>query len=67
MTTKLDKSLKREIEVDGQLYTVTIAPEGVKVVPKGARNGTELDWRTIIRGGTQPRQDFGAPSAAGEG
>lgn len=54
MTTKLDKSLKREIEVDGQAYTVTISPEGVKVVPKGGRKGTEIDWRTILRHGEAP-------------
>ena len=41
MATKLDKSIKRELEHKGQVYTVTIAPEGIKVVPKGRRNGAE--------------------------
>jgi hypothetical protein len=50
MATKLDKSIKRELEHKGQVYTITISPEGVKVVPKGRRNGTEVSWDTIISG-----------------
>jgi hypothetical protein len=50
MATKLDKSIKRELELDGRLYTVTIGPEGVKVVEKGKRKGQELPWRSIISG-----------------
>jgi hypothetical protein len=29
MATKLDKSIKRELEHNGKLYTITIAPDGV--------------------------------------
>jgi hypothetical protein len=50
MATKLDKSIKRELDLDGKLYTVTIGPEGVKVVEKGKRKGQELPWRSIISG-----------------
>ena len=50
MATKLDKSIKRELELDGKLYTVTIGPEGVKVVEKGKRKGQELPWRSIVSG-----------------
>ena len=50
MATKLDKSIKRELEHKGQVYTITISPEGVKVVPKGRRNGTEVTWDSIISG-----------------
>ena len=31
MATKLDKTIKREIELDGQPYTVTVSPTGVKL------------------------------------
>jgi len=31
MATKLEKTLKREIEIDGKAYMVAISPEGVKV------------------------------------
>ena len=50
MTTKLDKSLKREIEVDGELYIVTLAPEGLKIVPKGKRKGHEVTWKELVSG-----------------
>jgi hypothetical protein len=58
MTTRLDKPLKREIEVDGRPYTVTISPDGVKVVEKGKRNGQELSWRDIVSGDTRLAQDL---------
>ncbi len=50
MATRLDKSIKRELELDGKLYTVTIGPDGVKVVEKGKRKGQEIPWRSIISG-----------------
>jgi len=50
MATKLDKSIKRELEHQGKLYTITLAPDGVKVVEKGKRNGKELSWASIISG-----------------
>ena len=50
MATKLEKVLKRELDVDGTSYTVTIAPEGIKVVEKGKRKGHEISWRSIING-----------------
>jgi hypothetical protein len=50
MTTKLDKPLKREIEIDGQAYTLTLAPEGLKLTQKGRRNGTELAWKDLVSG-----------------
>jgi hypothetical protein len=50
MATKLDKSIKRELDLDGKLYTVTIAPDGIKVVEKGKRKGQEIPWSTIISG-----------------
>jgi hypothetical protein len=50
MATKLDKSIKRELEHKGQVYTITISPQGVKVVPKGRRNGIDVTWDSIISG-----------------
>jgi len=50
MATKLDKPLKREIEVDGKPYMLTITPEGLKLVPKGRRKGHELAWKAIVSG-----------------
>ena len=58
MTTKLDKPLKREIEVDGVLYTATISPDGIRVVEKGKRKGQELTWRAIVAGDATLAQDL---------
>jgi hypothetical protein len=50
MTAKLDKTIKRELDVDGKTYTIAIGPDGVKVTEKGRRNGPEMSWRSIING-----------------
>jgi hypothetical protein len=50
MTAKLDKTIKRELEVEGKTYTIAISPDGVKVTEKGRRNGPEISWRAIIGG-----------------
>ena len=51
MATKLDRPLKRELDVDGEPYMLTISPEGLKLVPKGRRKGQELAWKDLISGG----------------
>jgi hypothetical protein len=51
MTTKLDKTIKREIEIDGQLYTVAISPDGVKLTQKGFRKGQEVTWHQLLAAG----------------
>jgi hypothetical protein len=58
MTTKLEKPLKREVTVDGRAYTVTIAPEGIKVVEKGKRKGHELSWHSIVSGDAKLMEDL---------
>jgi hypothetical protein len=50
MATKLDKQLKREIDIDGKPYMVTLSPEGVKVTEKGKRKGQELTWKNLVSG-----------------
>ncbi|MBA2706493.1 MAG: hypothetical protein H0U59_01640 [Gemmatimonadaceae bacterium] len=50
MATKLDKVLKREIEIDGQAYIASLSPEGIKVTRKGFRKGNEISWRSIVSG-----------------
>ena len=51
MATKLDKAIKRELVLGDKTYTITIAPDGLKAVEKGKRNGRELTWDAIINGG----------------
>jgi hypothetical protein len=50
MATKLEKPLKREVEIEGKPYMLTISPEGLKLVPKGKRNGLELAWPALVSG-----------------
>ena len=50
MATKLEKPLKREIEVEGKPYMLTISPQGMKLVPKGRRKGYEIAWKDLVSG-----------------
>jgi hypothetical protein len=50
MTTKLEGPLRREIDVKGQAYTLTIDADGLKLVPKGRRKGLELQWTALVNG-----------------
>jgi hypothetical protein len=60
MTAKLDKTIKRELEVEGKTYTIAISPDGVKVTEKGRRNGPEITWRQIIGGDASLAADLNA-------
>lgn len=51
MTTKLDKPLKREVQIGDKAYTLTIDPTGLKLVEKGHRKGVEVDWTEIASRG----------------
>ena len=50
MPTPLDKPLKREVTVGGTLYTLTIDPEGLRLVQKGKRKGIDLTWEALVGG-----------------
>ena len=50
MATKLEKPLKREIEIEGKPYMLTISPQGMKLVPKGQRKGHEIAWKDLVSG-----------------
>jgi len=65
MATKLEKSIKREIELDGQAYMVTISPEGVKLTQKGYRKGREMTWRRLWEGGSEEGGAGGGGASGG--
>lgn len=68
MATKLEKVLKREIDIDGKAYMVAISPEGVKVTQKGFRRGQEMSWRSIVSGAAElDGQLRGSLDSSGEG
>ena len=50
MTTKLEKPLKRELNIGGEPYVLIITPDGLKLTPKGKRKGLELAWSALISG-----------------
>jgi hypothetical protein len=50
MATKLDKTLKRELDIEGAPYMLTLSPEGLKLVEKGKRKGLELSWKDLVGG-----------------
>ena len=50
MTTKLNAPFKRELDLNGDKYTVTLTPDGFKLVQKGKRKGIELTWASILNG-----------------
>ena len=50
MATKLDKTLKREIDIEGKPFMLSISPAGLKLVPKGKRKGQELSWKSLVSG-----------------
>jgi len=60
MATKLDKILKREIDIDGRPYMITLSPGGVKLTEKGKRKGQEVSWKGLVNGQT-------VSASAGEG
>lgn len=50
MTTRLEKTIKRELTLKGQAYIVAISPEGLKLTLKGRRKGVELKWEALASG-----------------
>lgn len=48
--TPLDKPLRRELDIDGKPYTLTLDPDGLKLVEKGRRKGLQLAWTDLVNG-----------------
>ena len=48
--TPLDKPLRRELGIGGRAYTLTIDPDGLKLVEKGRRKGIALSWQDLVSG-----------------
>lgn len=48
--TKLDKPLKRELQVKKDHFVLTIDPDGLKLTKKGRRKGVEIAWSDLVSG-----------------
>ncbi len=51
MATKLDKTITREVTLDGRPFTVTIGPDGVTIAPKRSRSAVARSWLAIYESG----------------
>jgi hypothetical protein len=50
MTTPLRKPLRREIEIEGKPYTLTIHPTGLSLAEKRSRKARVVSWASLISG-----------------
>jgi hypothetical protein len=47
MTTKLTEPLRRELEIDGETYTVVLTARGIRVSRKRFREGRFTSWKAL--------------------
>ena len=57
MTTKLIEPLRREIEIDGEPYTISLTPRGIRLTRKRFRQGRVVTWRALWDQGELERLD----------
>lgn len=63
--TPLEKPLRRLIAMGDKAYTLTIDPQGLKLVEKGHRKGLALLWTDLVNGDAALAAALNA-SAAGQ-
>jgi hypothetical protein len=47
MATKLERTIRREITIDGEAYTVAMSPDGIRLTKKRFRSGVEMSWKDL--------------------
>jgi hypothetical protein len=62
---RLERALKREIDLGGVAYTVTLSPLGVRLVRKGFRKGVAVSWRRLLALAAGDASGAGAAPADG--
>jgi len=51
MVTVLDKELRRQVTVEGRIYTVSLDAHGLRLIGKGKRKPeVELHWLDLLSG-----------------
>jgi hypothetical protein len=48
--TRLDKPLKREIQIKKVAHVLTVDADGFKLTKKGRRKGIEIAWKDLVSG-----------------
>ena len=49
MSTKLDKPIRREIEIEGEPFTLVVGPDGLRLTRKRFRSGLAVSWKALMR------------------
>ena len=57
MPTKLAKTIFREVDIDGETFTIAISPEGVRLSKKRFRSGVALSWKSLWNEGRRISDD----------
>ena len=47
MSTKLEKPIRREIDIDGELFTLIVGPDGLRLTRKRFRSGLAVSWKAL--------------------
>ena len=50
LTTKLDGTVKRELLIGGDAYTLTLSADGFTLALKGRRKGLDVSWADLVSG-----------------
>ena len=61
MTTKLTTPIRREIEIDGEPFTVLLTAQGVRLTRKRFRGGRALSWRALWERGDDETDSAPSP------
>ena len=62
--TRLGAPIRREVEIDGEPYTLTVSAEGVRLARKRHRSGRVMSWRAVWeRGDDELGRDSGMEPA----
>jgi hypothetical protein len=54
MTTRLVRTMRREIVIDDEPVTVIVSPDGVRLSKKRFRSGVNLTWKALWEGNREP-------------
>lgn len=49
MSTKLEKPIRREIDIDGEMFTLIVGPDGLRLTRKRFRSGLAVSWKALLR------------------
>ena len=64
MTLKLTTPLRREIEIDGEPFTLVVTADGIRLTRKRFRSGRALSWRALWESGADELEGRQRPDGA---